>query len=175
MDEQLLMERPHLFLTGKKGVGKSTLIRKLLSQATGPVGGFFTRRVQLPGFDGPTVHLLRPEADDTPSEENLLFRCGDKGPSTTERFDRLAAAALRESRGARLLVMDELGPHEAEALMFQAEVRRALLGDIPILGVIQEAPAPFLQEIRDHPRVRVVRVTEEDRDLLGETLCLPKY
>ena len=32
----------HLFLTGRKGVGKSTLIRSLLAAESDPLGGFFT-------------------------------------------------------------------------------------------------------------------------------------
>ena len=32
----------HLFLTGPKGVGKSTLIRGLLAEESGSLGGFFT-------------------------------------------------------------------------------------------------------------------------------------
>lgn len=170
MDTKSSSARPHLFLTGKKGVGKSTLVQKLLAGAPGPIGGFLTRRVCLPGFDGPTVHLLRPWTDDAPSNDNLLFYCGDKGKATAQRFDELAAEALRRSNDASLIVMDELGPHEARALGFQAEVRRVLEGDIPVLGVLQEAPSPFLQEIADHPRVQVVRVTEKDRDRLAEIL-----
>ena len=34
----------HLFLTGQKGAGKSTLIRGLLAEETGRLGGFFTVR-----------------------------------------------------------------------------------------------------------------------------------
>ena len=33
----------HLFFTGEKGVGKTTLLKGLLAQYQGPVGGFFTR------------------------------------------------------------------------------------------------------------------------------------
>ena len=36
----------HLFLTGRKGVGKSTLIRGLLAAESAPLGGFFTVKHQ---------------------------------------------------------------------------------------------------------------------------------
>lgn len=32
----------HLFLTGEKGIGKSSLIKVLLKRSPGPFGGFFT-------------------------------------------------------------------------------------------------------------------------------------
>ena len=66
--------------------------------------------------------------------------------------------------------MDELGPHEAQAVRFQAAVFRALEGGIPILGVLQQADSDFLRRIACHPRVTVLTVTEDNRDSLGAAL-----
>lgn len=90
----------HLFLTGDKGVGKSTLARCLLAGHT-PCG---FRTVRVTGvLDRPSVHLL-PAAGGTPSAENLLFYCG---AYSCERFDTLGTAALRDRNGD-VLLMDEL-------------------------------------------------------------------
>lgn len=43
---------------------------------------------------------------------------------------------------------------------------RALDGDIPILGVLQQAESEFLHRIARHPQVTVLTVTEENRDAL---------
>lgn len=40
----------HILICGERGVGKSTLIRRLLAESTLPIGGFVTRR--LPQADG---------------------------------------------------------------------------------------------------------------------------
>ena len=93
----------HLFLTGPKGVGKSTLIRDCLARETGRLGGFFTVKQQ------GSVYLLRAGADEAPDAENFLFRCGCGGDHG--RFDALGCAALADTEGCSLLVMDELGPH----------------------------------------------------------------
>lgn len=151
----------HLFLTGAKGVGKSTLIRGLLAAETGRVDGFFTVKRQ------EYVYLLR-AAGETPAPENRLFRCGQAGDPAL--FDALGCAALTVSEGCALLVMDELGPHEAAALRFQAAVFRALEGDTPIIGVLQQADSPFLRQIAAHPRVSVLEVTTENRDDLPPIL-----
>lgn len=136
----------HVFLTGRKQVGKSTLIRKELERYKKENG-----------------------EESAPSEENLLFICGSADRSRSdERFDRMGSRILEESmrNGAELLIMDELGPNEAGALVFQEAVLRALDGEIPILGVLQEADSPFLKKVAAHPKVRVIRVTEENRDAL---------
>ena len=152
----------HLFLTGRKGVGKSTLIRGLLAAENGPLGGFFTVKHQ------GGIYLLPAAGEGTFTPENLLFYCGHGGDP--KRFDDLGCAALADTAGCSLLVMDELGPHEAEAERFQAAVFRTLDGDIPIIGVLQQAESPFLDRIARHPRVTVLTVTEDNRDALAAEL-----
>lgn len=151
----------HLFFTGRKGVGKSTLVRAAIEARR--VGGFFTRRVE-GVLERPSVHLLRAGTADVPSAENLLFYCG--GDADIQRFERLGCAALAEAGDCEALVMDELGPHEAQAAAFQQAVLRALDGDTPIVGVLQQAESAFLRQVALHPNVRVITVTEENRDAL---------
>ena len=151
----------HLFLTGQKGAGKSTLIRGLLAEETGRLGGFFTVR-----HEG-GVYLLPAAKERTFTPESLLFRCGHGGDPA--RFDDLGCAALADTAGCRLLVMDELGPHEEAALRFQAAVFRTLDGSTPILGV-QQAQSQFLDRIARHPRGTVLTVTEENRTTLAAEL-----
>ena len=152
----------HLFLTGPKGVGKSTLLRDFLARETGRLGGFFT--VKHRG----SVYLLRAGTGEAPDAENFLFRCGCGGDP--DRFDALGCAALADTEGCSLLVMDELGPHEAQAVRFQAAVSRALEGGTPILGVLQQADSDFLRRVACHPQVTVLTVTEDNRDSLGAAL-----
>ncbi len=154
----------HLFLTGEKGVGKSTLIDYLLTGRT-PCG-FRTRRVE-GVLSRPSVHLLT-VPDTTPTADNLLFYCGAYSP---ERFDTLGVAAL-ENRGGDVLLMDELGPAESGAEKFTAAVLAALDGELPILGVLQQADTPFLRAVARHPRVRLVTVTPQNRDVLRAALRL---
>ena len=133
----------HLFLTGVKGVGKSTLVQTLLGQYHGTLGGFYTKRITgvIPGVY--SVHLLPADRPEPPSADNLLFCCGSAGrQAAAANFDRLGCAALARSAGAGLLVMDELGPHEAEARAFRAMVLAAVEGETPILGVLQQADSP---------------------------------
>ena len=140
----------HLFLTGDKGVGKSTLARCLLAGHT-PCG---FRTVRVTGvLDRPSVHLL-PAVGGVPSAENLLFYCG---AYSCDRFDTLGTAALRDRDGAK---------------KFCEAVLAALDGDLPVLGVLQKADTEFLRAVVGHPRVRLVTVTVENRDELRRTMTL---
>lgn len=158
----------HLFFTGRKGVGKSTLVRAAIEGKR--VGGFFTKRVE--GLlERPSVHLLRAGAADVPSAENLLFCCGG---ADMQQFDKLGCGALADTAGYEMLVMDELGPHEEQAAAFRQAVLRALDGDVPIIGVLQQAESAFLRQVAAHPNVRVITVTEENRDALHHWLIQGK-
>lgn len=155
----------HIFLTGRKGVGKSTLLRAMLAGRR--LGGFITMRATAV-FDRPSIHLLRAADGQRPTVENLVCFCGERD---TARFDRLGTAALAEHAGCDVIVMDELGPAEEAAKGFQAAVLAALDGDTPVRGVLQAADSAFLRRVAAHPRVRVITVTEENRDVLRRQLC----
>ena len=158
----------HLFFTGSKGVGKSTLVRAAIEGRH--VGGFFTKRVE-GVLERPSVHLLRAGTADVPSAENLLFCCGG---ADMQQFDKLGCGALADTAGCDVLVMDELGPHEEQAAAFRQAVLRALDGDAPIIGVLQQAESAFLRQVAAHPNVRVITVTEENRDALHHWLIQGK-
>ncbi|MEG1515926.1 MAG: nucleoside-triphosphatase, partial [Clostridia bacterium] len=70
-----------------------------------------------------------------------------------------------------VIVMDECGRLERDATAFQAEVLRCLNGDKPVLGVVRENAGGWTQCILSHPRVRLTRVTPENRDALPGALC----
>ena len=102
----------HLFLTGDKGVGKSTLARCLLRDHR-PCG---FRTVRVTGvLDRPSVHLL-PAVGGVPSAENLLFYCG---AYSCDRFDTLGTAALRDRDGDGKPVYED-GRQDHDAGVHQA-------------------------------------------------------
>jgi len=165
------MNTKHVFLTGEKQVGKSTLVRRLTALSGGRVSGFKTVRAGgvLPGRF--TVHMLRAGAEDAPSEENLLFVCRCESPEKDRRFDALGCALLADTAGAALIVMDELGPNERGAKAFQRAVLDTLDGSVPVLGVLQRAESAFLASVAAHPDVDVVEVTRENREELLSMLA----
>ena len=158
----------HIFLTGDKRVGKSTLIRAYLRRFSGKVGGFCTVRTDSVYGGRFSVHLLTPGAE--AAEENLLFLCPPprEDSAAAARFEELGCAALENTADFDLILMDELGPTEAKAEKFQQTVLKLLDGNVPIIGVLQKAESAFLDEIAAHPNVDVVEVTMENRDLLAK-------
>ena len=166
MDVPCTNEKRHLFLTGEKGVGKSTLLKKLLEGRKEHVGGFLTVRSAAVFPGRISLHLLDLGGGEVPAEENFLCFCPPSGDdSEAERFNLLGCAAL--ARGGELIVMDELGPAEAGAEAFQLAVKAALDGNAPIFGVLQKTDSLLYRLVFSHPNVRLVEVTRNNRDTLA--------
>jgi len=156
----------HIVLWGQRGVGKSTLARRLLEDWSGPVRGFVTRSSP-PDADGFRSIYLHAADDPTPMEQtcNRIGRTNrTEHTMWPEVFNGLGVELLRAEPGS-LILMDELGFLEQDAADFRRQVLRCLDGNIPVLAVIKhKTHIPFLQEIRTHPRVQLYQVTAENRD-----------
>ena len=79
---------------------------------------------------------------------------------------------IAKSRATRQLLMAPSRARVLQAAVFCGAVLAALDGDMPVLGVLQKADTAFLRAVAAHPRVRVVTVTEENRDRLRQELQL---
>ena len=163
-----------ILICGPRGVGKSTLIRRLTALYPGPVSGFVTKRETVADDEGLFPIYIHPaacpEARRQYGPENLIGRCDSRrSVRCTPAFDDWGPRLLE---GPGLLLMDELGPAESGAKKFCEAVLAALDGDLPVLGVLQKADTEFLRAVAGHPRVRLVTVTVENRDELRRTMTL---
>lgn len=169
----------HIFLTGEIRVGKSTVLNRVLAGLYSvTLSGFRTVTVaDVPGTFG-SVYLTAVPEDGAPNgaENRIGIR---HGPGVgleafPDVFDRRGLALLENAERAQLIIMDEIGKMEAPAERFCSRVKELLDGDTPILGVVRHRDSTPLQEcIKHHPNVRILTVTEENRDTLpGEVLTL---
>lgn len=153
----------HVFLTGPKGIGKSTLIQTVLSRFCGKAGGFFTIKTDRYLEHFHTVHLIPTGEPVIPAEKNFLFVCQNKDDGIDARFDQLGCQALRQSTDCSLIIMDELGPHEAGAKRFHQMVLDTLDGPVPVLGVLQAPAESFWPDIVSRSDVKILEISEDNR------------
>ena len=159
----------HIFLTGKKHIGKSTLIQKILDDYKKTSDGFLTVRTKNYLKDQYSVHMYHLKEKELPNKSNLLFLCGKTDEHTADTFDRLGCNILSMCSDCSLLIMDELGPHEAKAALFREEILHLLDGQIPVLGVLQEPAEACWPEIVNHPNVEIITLSESNRN--NSSLC----
>lgn len=159
----------HTLITGSPGVGKSTLIRRVLTQLHVPVSGFETKKGSpLPGMEGHPVYLQAAEGG-----QPLLAGRADRRilEVRTEAFDRFAPHLLHPAPPGSIILMDELGIMESRSPAFCAAVLHLLDGDTPVIAAVKPKDTPFLTAIRSHPKARLFHLTPENReDLFPEVL-----
>ena len=167
------MSKRHIFLTGEKQVGKSTIIQKFLDRSGMSADGFITFWEPM-GEAGGGLYLS-PFFTGSPSEEKyLIAEKGEQKHGPQEKMLRVFnvhGCEILDNSGKRdIIIMDELGFIESQAAAFRQSVMRRLDGDVPVLGVIKPMQTEFLDAIRAHAKVEVREVTEENRDAATEWL-----
>jgi len=172
-----LEERPAILLTGRPGIGKTTVIRRTISHlGAGRAGGFYTRELRHDGrrtgfeivtLEGETDLLATTDPDAV--SDSIPF-----GRYTVNRvaLERVAVPALRRARRAgQIVIVDEIGPMEILSPDFCGLVSELLEERALILGTIVQRPYRFADDVKRHPAVALVRVTFANRESLPHMLA----
>lgn len=167
------MNISNFFVTGDRGVGKSTLLQMLLEELAlqNDISGFVT----LPYFENHTrkgfyLHsIIEVRDNDKPiSIQEDAISC----KSIPDTFETLGVTLLKISlkEHTNHIVMDELGVLEAQAYNFQRQVQKVLDSPKIVLGVLKDKQHPFLDAIKDREDTRLYRITKENRTKMREQI-----
>lgn len=166
--------KKHLFLTGDKQVGKSTLLRRLMDVRQLDCAGFETKAFYLSGERrGFTLHG---RVQMPPYENDCIccVRTGEKKAAPVlETFNQNGVDILKLSleSAAPYILMDEIGRLESRSEAFCAQVLRTLDGEKRVLGVLQKCSSALVEQIMARDDVTVLTVTEENREEIFRRLC----
>ncbi len=162
----------HILICGEIGAGKSTLISRLLAYNTRSVYGFITEKLS-PDENGLHPIYIHPAGSNSRfyGEDNLVGRCDKKIQNVNlNAFNTLGVNYLNTTKNG-IIVMDELGIMETEALAFTSAVFRALDGSIPVIAAVKARyDISFLNAVRAHKNAKIYRITKDNRDELFREL-----
>lgn len=169
----MIPSQPVILLTGRPGIGKTTVVREIAARLGARAGGFFTREVRIQGqrtgfeivtLAGQSGYLATTLPDLTFAEE-VPF---GKYRVNLEGIDSLAVPALITAlRQGQVIVIDEIGPMEMLSARFCQVVLEILDSGAAVVGTIVQRPHPFADRVKAHPRVRIKPVTVANRDRLA--------
>ncbi len=159
-------------ITGRPGVGKTTLIERVLEQLPGKAGGLVTREVRKCGH---RIGFALVDLDS--GEERLFARVGTAGDKMgryvvdVRAIEELGIPAIHRAIETReLVVIDEIAPMELRAAGFVAAVERALASDKALL-IATHANATHPIADRARQELQLVRVKLSNRDALVDVVA----
>lgn len=160
----------NLFLTGEKGIGKSTLIKEVLGKINMTIGGYMTERVVVNGIKTFTACSLY---DDTIKFDiaNINMINGGKDININVFKSDLPLILDESLKYCEVIVLDELGFIEDKIDEFKDMVYRLLESERIVFGVIKDYDCDFLNTIRGRKDVKIITITEDNRDyVIGEII-----
>jgi nucleoside-triphosphatase len=156
-----------LLLTGPPGVGKTTVVKKIIQGIDVDAGGFFTQEIRA---KGKRIGFILKTLE---NEEGVLAHIDYKGRCRVGRygvnlslFETIAIPALEKSLKEReIIIIDEIGKMELFSQRFREMIRQILDQDEKhLLGVIHQGRDPFIGSIKRRSDVEVISINHENRD-----------
>jgi nucleoside-triphosphatase len=163
--------RPHLLITGRPGIGKTTLIKKIigaLNHRKVRIAGFYTeelrKKAKRTGFrivnvSGGYEGMLASVKTRTP------FRIGgywvDEGPLNAVIK---GLATMVDGQSIDVLIIDEIGPMELCSTDFSQFMARTLgATHPPVVGTMKKGTLDLLEAWSVAQNVKVITISEGDR------------
>ena len=159
----------HALIVGDRGVGKSTLIRRVLAALNRPLFGYETKKEEQleDPVRGCPVYLYDAGSPHRQMPENLIgYNKEPTAASVTAAFDRYAPRLMEQIPEGSVVELDEIGFLEAKSERFCQAVLHLLDGDAPVIAAVKNRNIPFLETVRAHPNARCFYITPENRDAL---------
>lgn len=154
-----------IFITGERGVGKSTLLKKIIKNVDCSIGGF----IQEKEFIGESKRFKVNSLYNLEESYTIGFYDAKKRElhSDMNMFNIISQDILLKSLDNReLIVLDELGFMEEKAPLFKETVFKILNSNKAVIGVLKECDGNFVQKIAKREDVQVFKIDENNRGLM---------
>jgi nucleoside-triphosphatase len=158
-----------LLLTGRPGVGKTTVVRTAAQElARLPLAGFYTQEIRS-GSERKGFRLI------TFGGEGGVIAHVELPPPRVSKYgvdvaaiDRFAAA-LRDIRDPSIVyLIDEIGRMECLSEVFVDVVSQLLDSGRPLVATVAQRGAGFIDEVKRRPDAEVWTVTRATRESLPD-------
>jgi nucleoside-triphosphatase len=168
--------KPVILLTGRPGIGKTTVIKDIVALLGRNAGGFYTREIRVSGkrtgFEMVTLDGLR----DTLATTDAAITFRNEVPFGKYRvnltaIDEIAIPALhRAVKQDQVVIIDEIGPMEIRSKRFCQIVLEILDGEAIVIGTIVLRPNRFGDKVKAHSRVMVKEITLANRAQIAKQI-----
>lgn len=165
-----------ILLTGKPGIGKSTVLQKVRKSYNGEKMGIISHEIR--SKEGERIGF---EAENLAGKKKIFAHkhliksdhvVGKKYFVDLEAIDNFVVPEIEKGISENALVfIDEIGRMQAFSSKFLKAIRKLLNSKSSVLGTIVYEPEQWSLEFRSHPESVLVTVNEKNRDLLPKVIA----
>ena len=161
-----------LLLVGRPGIGKTTVIQKVLEILSERAGGFYTEEIR--GRRGRAGFRLVTLDGQSAVMAHVKFR--RTGIPRVSRYgvdvgaiDGIGVAAIHGAMQAKqVIIVDEIGKMELYCERFKDVVMRAIARPHVVVATVMSRSHAWVDALKDRPEVTVWQVTVLNRDSLAQ-------
>jgi nucleoside-triphosphatase len=162
------MEKKNILITGLPGVGKTTLVGKLVEELKPfyPVG-FYTEEIREEG------RRKGFELISLDGRKELLSHVEGRSPYRVGRykvdvkgFEDFLATLSFSKPSARLIVIDEIGKMECYSDKFKSLLKELLDSGKWVIATIAFRGSGFIEEIKRRKDIKLFEMTQSNRDAM---------
>lgn len=156
-----------LLLTGRPGIGKTTVIKRL-AQRLAPFkpSGFYTEEIRQEGIRmGFAIKRLNG------SDAGILAHVDIKGPYRVGRygvdiegFERFLSEIEVEVLTSQIILIDEIGKMECYSQRFRTLIETLLFSDKFLVFTIAQKGSGFIETVKKAEGIGIVEITEQNRE-----------
>jgi len=157
-----------LLIMGRPGVGKTTVIHKVVELLGQRAGGFYTQEIRGPGgrkgFRLISLPAGGPEAVMAHVDIRSRNRVGRYGVNVAA-LDSVGVAAIRKAiQSSEIVVVDEIGRMEMFSGEFRGAVLKAMASGKPVVATVMQQNHDWILALKGMPQVTVWQLTESNRN-----------
>ncbi len=161
-----------ILVTGLPGIGKTTVVQRVVAMLGEKAAGFITREIREGGDrKGFMIETLD-------GRKGILAVRSTGGKPRVGRYrvivsnlEGVGVTALQRAwRDRKIIVVDEIGKMELLSEKFRDTIAGILESDAQLLATLSIARHPFLEAIRQRNDVELIPVTRDNRQSLPETI-----
>jgi len=164
----------NIFLTGPPGIGKTSIIKRIIKDLTPLIiHGFYREEIIenniCKGFRIITLEL----------HDQILGHIYIEGPHRVEGygvniegFEKLVLPQLKITKGVDLFIIDEIGRMECLSRKFCEQVKQIINSPIPLIATMAGSEIPEIFRLKQRKDVSILQVTNNNKDYLWKNVFL---
>jgi nucleoside-triphosphatase len=160
-----------LLLTGRPGIGKTTVIQEVIRALGDQAGGFYTEEMR--NSDGRRTGFRMVTLGERDAVMAHVDLRGQGRPRVSRygvdvaAIESVGVTALREAMASdRVVVVDEIGKMELSCDAFKDAVLEAIEGESRVIGTVMSGHNAWVDELKARDQVKTWEVTARNRDEL---------